>query len=280
MISYKRHQEHIIRAAWDYLEAHPRGIGKRLLKKAEKFFGKQKDRQNNPTAELNKAVKKNYKLRLAPGKIYSFRYNALWAKKLPYYDRYPYIIVLKRNNKNHTFIGLNLHYIEPYFREELIRAIDHLYTQGMDRYFVKDFFGDITKWARRIAKPCLHTYRMDRVMNLRYWNIPTLMGGWANKVADQTFIRSGIRSVWMDSRKKMFRGARWKQRQLNKKKAEKQAKARLKKKMQAKSALMKKAKAKAKQVPKSSVKPGQNKSRTKSKTSRASKARTGKRCKR
>lgn len=270
MISYRRHQEHILRAAWEYLEAHPRGIGKRLLKKAEKFLGKQKDWQSDQTAAMAKAVKKGFKLRLAPGRIYSFRYNALWAKKLPYYDRYPYILVLKRNNKNRTFVGLNLHYIEPYFRDELIRAIDHLYTQGMDRYFVKDFFGDITKWARRIAKPCLHTYRMDRVMNLRYWAIPTLMGGWANKVADQTFIRSGIRSVWTDSRKKMFRGARWKERQQARAKAEKQAKARMKKQASMKAK-------QRKSVPKSSVKPGQNKARTKSKTARASKARTGKR---
>ena len=112
-------------------------------------------------------------------------------------------------------------------------------------------------------------------MNLRYWNIPTLMGGWANKVDDQTFIRSGVRSVWMDSRKKMFRGARWKERQQAKKKAEQQAKARLKKKKQSKAVLKK-----AKTVPKSSVRPGQNKARTKSKTSRASKARTGKRYRR
>lgn len=206
MISYRNHQEHIIRAAWKYLDEHPRGIGKKLLKTAEKFVGTFNERTRRPKKTLLKAVKKNFKVRIVPGKIFSFRYNAKWAKILPYYDRYPFILVLKRNARNKTFTGLNLHYINPFYRKELLNAIDHLYTAGMDRYYVKDFFGDIASWARRFARPCLHMYRMDRVMNLHYWNIPTLMGMWVTDVNDQTFIRSGLMRVWMDSRKKMMAG--------------------------------------------------------------------------
>lgn len=271
MISYRRHQEHIIKAAWEYLDEHPRGIGKKLLKSAEKFFGSQSARHKNEKRTLAKFVTKNFKLRIVPGKVFSFRYGAKWANKLPYYDRYPFVLILSRDVKTRTFNGLNLHYIEPFYRRELLKFIEHLYTQGMDRYYVKDFFGDIAKWARNIARPCLHTYRVDRVMNLKYWNIPTLLAGWTTNVADQTFIRSGIARVWIDSRKKMFRGSRWRRRQSERKKSEQRAREMAKRKMARKNAVIRMLNQHAKK------KAGQNGPRTQSATSRKSKARTGKR---
>lgn len=271
MISYKQHQKHIIQAIWDYLDQHPHGIGKAILKKAEKFAGTQKERIGDPRKALDKYVRKNKKARAAWGRVYSFKYNAKYAKVLPYYDRYPLVLVLSRNARQRTFTGLNLHYIPPYYRELLMRHIRHLYIEGMDRYFTKDYFEDIGKLAKMVSQPCVHTYRMDKVLDIYYWNLPALTMWWANSVKDQTFIRAGLQRVWMDSRRKMFMDARWKKLQKARKDAARKASRAAEKRKERASA--------GSAVRRNSirVKKGQNSPRTKSKTTRQSKARTGKR---
>ena len=122
MISYRQHQKHVLQAIWNYLDLHPHGIGKQILTKAEKFAGKKNERINNPSKTLDTYVKKNIKARAAWGKVYSFRYNAVYARVLPYYDRYPLVLVLSRNSRRRTFTGLNLHYIPPLYKKQLMHT--------------------------------------------------------------------------------------------------------------------------------------------------------------
>ena len=271
MISYRQHQKHVLQAIWNYLDLHPHGIGKQILKKAEKFAGKKNERINNPSKTLDTYVKKNIKARAAWGKVYSFRYNAVYARVLPYYDRYPLVLVLSRNSRKRTFTGLNLHYIPPLYKKQLMHTIKHLYMEGSDRYYTKDYFEDIGQWATRLSRPCIHTYRLDKVLEMRYWNFPTLALWWAGGVADQTFIKAGVQRVWMDSRRKIFRDARWK---YNQKQAAKAARKSAPKKPSSSKQNASGA-GRRKSAPK--IRKGQNSPRTKSKTSRQSRARTGKR---
>ncbi len=55
------------------------------------------------------------------GKMYMFCYNPLYKNNLPYWDKYPLIIVCEIG-KN-TIKGLNLHYIEPKIRIEIVKGI-------------------------------------------------------------------------------------------------------------------------------------------------------------
>ena len=274
MISYARHQIHIVEAARAFFAERNKNrtrISSKFDKKAVKFLGIGSKGANDKKPESVIKDTKNFKYIAGWGKVFSFRYNAKHKNELPYYDRYPLVLILKNNRKKRMFTGINLHYVPPVLRIQLLRNIQHLYMEGMDRYFVKDFFGDINRWARRIAKPCLHHYRMDKVINARLWNIPTLLVGWINQVKDETFIKTGTARVWLDSRRQMFRGARWKERQKARQKAAREQAAHEKYKAKRASAATK---SKSRTLKKSGmVKPKSGMS----KTSRKSKARTGKR---
>lgn len=226
-------------------------------------------RIDDPDGKLYKFIVKFHKNAKKPqyravwGKVYSFMYVAKFAKTLPYYDRYPMVLIIKRDTKKKTFDGFNLHYISPQFRTLLLRGIMHLYMAGADRYLMPEFQTSVAKMIKRIAGPCMHRYRMDHVINLRYIQIPSLLPIHLGSVKDQTFIRAGLQRVWMDSHRAMFRKSAWKLRKEAKRKAKKLAKAH--------------AVAKAKAV-KSSVRPKtrHGKPTMKSETARNSKARTGK----
>ena len=274
MITYSKHVEHIVDAMRGYLErknASRESIDAATLKKAEKFLFNKKDKsgKKKPLA-AKRVLVKNVKARTAYGRVYSFIYNAKHKDTLPYYDRYPFVLVLSNNRKKRQFTGLNLHYIDPAMRDNLLHAIQHLYMGGgMDRYMTKDFFDDISRWARRLAKPCLHTYLIDKVRNLKFWQIPALLASWADCVRDETFIRAGVGRVWLDSRKKMFRGARWAQLKQTQKKAKARSMALAKERIaKAKAALKHRKMSSSAGVPS-----------RKSKTAMQSKARTGKRYK-
>lgn len=226
-------------------------------------------RIENPQGRLYKAIvsfrknAKKPKFRAAWGKVYSFRYHAKYEKVLPYYDRYPMVLVLSSNKKNKTFDGLNLHYVNPYFRTLLLRGIMHLHMAGPDRFVVKEFKDSVTRLVKRIMKPCVHRYRIDRVMNYRYIQIPGLIPPHLNSVHDQTFMKASYQRAWMDSTKAIISGAKWKLKMENKRKAAKAAARH--------TAAQAKRKAAGQKVKARSGNPER-----KSKTAKSSKAKTGK----
>ena len=56
--------------------------------------------------------------RLLPGKMYMFRYDPLTKQDLPYYDRFPCVLLYKRNISG--FSGINLHYLPYQMRVQLL----------------------------------------------------------------------------------------------------------------------------------------------------------------
>ncbi len=56
--------------------------------------------------------------RYLEGRMYTFFYDAKTKKKLPYWDRFPLVIIL--DLKEDGFTGLNLHYIPPRYRVRLL----------------------------------------------------------------------------------------------------------------------------------------------------------------
>ena len=76
----------------------------RTLKLSSENFYRQSD--------LNKAK------RYLEGRMYTFFYDAKTKKKLPYWDRFPLVIIL--DLREDGFTGLNLHYIPPRYRVRLL----------------------------------------------------------------------------------------------------------------------------------------------------------------
>tara|TARA_R110000850_G_scaffold245317_8_gene370192 strand:+ start:191 stop:772 length:582 start_codon:yes stop_codon:yes gene_type:complete len=65
-----------------------------------------------------------YKSKSKPvvGSMVTYAYDPKYKKTLPYYDKFPLIILLEPISKG-TWLGLNLHYITPKQREVFIESI-------------------------------------------------------------------------------------------------------------------------------------------------------------
>ena len=72
-------------------------------------------------SKVGKASRGFKKAKLAPGKMYTFGYDAKHKKTLPYWDRFPLIVVLDVSSKG--FIGLNFHYLAPKEREIFLKKL-------------------------------------------------------------------------------------------------------------------------------------------------------------
>jgi len=59
--------------------------------------------------------------RFLEGRMYTFFYDPKTKDKLPYYDRFPVILLLEANQQG--FSGLNLHYIPPRYRVKLLNEL-------------------------------------------------------------------------------------------------------------------------------------------------------------
>lgn len=56
-----------------------------------------------------------------PGDVIFFSYTAA-TEKLPYYDRYPMVLITDLDMKNLQFSGGNLHYLQPSARQSVARS--------------------------------------------------------------------------------------------------------------------------------------------------------------
>lgn len=71
--------------------------------------------------DVIKSVRSHKVTRPEPGKIYAFVYDAKYKDTLPYWDKYPLIIYLGNNGS--LFHGLNMHYIPPKARQQMLEEL-------------------------------------------------------------------------------------------------------------------------------------------------------------
>ena len=93
-------------------------------------------------------------------------------EELPYYDRFPLVFPFKRGFQRQraiesgSFLGLNLHYLDPRLRA---RLMDGLYTISTDKKFDEDTrirlsYNILNKASKfRFFKPCVKRYLVNRV---------------------------------------------------------------------------------------------------------------------
>ena len=95
------------------------------------------------------------------GCLYFFLYSPIHKDSLPYYDRFPLVVVLEKDEKG--FLGLNLHYLPYRLRAmffdmlhsaRLMRTNDSFRTRLMVTY---EMLKSVTKY--RAFKPCVKRYR-------------------------------------------------------------------------------------------------------------------------
>ena len=167
----------------------PKRISKaRQTKKSVAWF-KQK------VGESAKGFKKKAQLR--PGKMYTFGYDAKLKAILPYWDKFPLIIVLDAYKDG--FMGLNFHYLHPIERMKFMNKIMKFASQ-------KGEVEDMTDKARfnmtwRSVKNIKNSDKM--IHKYLYGHVRTSLleappNEWENAIflPYQRFVGASAKSVW------------------------------------------------------------------------------------
>ena len=144
--------------------------------------------------------------RVAPtafiGRMYVYHYDPKLKDVLPVWDKYPLVIPMEMYSDG--FLGLNLHYIHPKFRINLLDKLSE--TLSNDKFDEKTKFRlsySFLKSASKIyeATPCIKRYLYNQVkssflqINADEWDIAALLPA-------ENFSGASTSQVHADSRKK------------------------------------------------------------------------------
>jgi len=161
------------------------------------------DRRKNETIYLD--AKRTGKI--VEGNMYMMFYNAKTKDKLPYYDRFPLVIPFDTRSVKNGFYGINLHYIHPQDRQDLLENLYRYKTadrtsgptgEGVELRY--EYIQSITRL--KAAKPCVKRYLYGKILreplqvDMEYWDVAAML-----PTAD--FGKVNTNTVYAESRKKM-----------------------------------------------------------------------------
>ena len=164
---------------------------------------KEKVRQAGASAKM-KAVTPNQLLRRQPddnillGKMFFYKYDPKFAKKLPYWDMYPLVFPFEKAPGG--FYGLNLHYIPPRDRAVLM---DNLNQYASNNKYDKTTRLELSyRLLKRYGRavPCVKRYLGDRIVSQTVridadeWEIAIFL-------PVERFQKASKGEVWADSRR-------------------------------------------------------------------------------
>ena len=164
---------------------------------------REKVKQAGASARM-KAVTPNQLLRRQPddnillGKMFFYKYDPKFAKKLPYWDMYPLVFPFEKAPGG--FYGLNLHYIPPRDRAVLM--------DNLNQYASNNKYDQTTRLelSYRLLKrygravPCVKRYLGDRIVSQTVridadeWEVAIFL-------PVERFQKASKGEVWKDSRR-------------------------------------------------------------------------------
>lgn len=130
-----------------------------FLEKVEEMAGQKPPNRQEVRNNLPMAT------RQLVGQMFMFFYNPMTANKLPYFDRFPLVILLEKSKTG--FMGLNLHYLPIDLRQQLYyrllpRATTSVFNEStrlkIDYNFLK------SRNSLRAFRPCVKRYRYDQMV--------------------------------------------------------------------------------------------------------------------
>jgi hypothetical protein len=98
------------------------------------------------------------------GKMYLFNYDPKLKEILPYYDMFPLVFPIELYKDG--FLGLNMHYLPPVARAQLMDALyDSINNKRFDETTQLQISYDVLRGASRYAgfKPCIKRYLFSHV---------------------------------------------------------------------------------------------------------------------
>jgi len=183
-------------------EAFRKGITPRSKESRAWFMNKAKN-LNVSRSKLMKEEPIELRSRPAVGRMYMYFYDPKHKETLPYYDRFPLIIMVGPAPKG--FMGLNLHYLPLDVRAKFLDAL--LGTINNERYDESTRFRlsyDMLKRASRLKafRPCLKRYLSSHVRS-RLALVPAPEWEIATFLPTADFEKASSSEVYRDSRRKM-----------------------------------------------------------------------------
>ena len=164
---------------------------------------REKVKQAGASAKM-KAVTPNQLLRRQPddnillGKMFFYKYDPKFAKKLPYWDMYPLVFPFEKAPGG--FYGLNLHYIPPRDRAVLM---DNLNQYASNNKYDKTTRLELSyRLLKRYGRavPCVKRYLGDRIVSQTVridadeWEVAIFL-------PVERFQKASKGTVWADSRR-------------------------------------------------------------------------------
>lgn len=152
-----------------------------------------------PTRQSILNDKERLKTNTIIGRMYFYYYDPKLKDELPYYDRFPLVIPIERYQDG--FLGLNLHYISPRQRIELLDALSDFATNSKydETTRLRLSWSKLKNIGRAFkAKPCVKRYLFKHVdsrfleITADEWDIAALLplqnfkGATANKVYNES----------------------------------------------------------------------------------------------
>ena len=183
-------------------EAFRKGITPRTKESRAWFMNKAKNLSVS-RGDLMKQEPLEFRSRPAVGRMYMYFYDPKHKEKLPYYDRFPLIVMV--GPARGGFMGLNLHYLPHIFRA---RLMDRLYNiQRVDRLrdskklrLSYSFLSTASKF--RYFQPTVKRYLNTHVRS-RFLYIPAEEWDIALMLPTERFKKTTKNNVWRESRKRL-----------------------------------------------------------------------------
>ena len=135
--------------------------------------------------------------------MYTYFYNPKTKDKLPYYDRFPVVLILEASQNG--FSGLNLHYIPPRYRVKLLNElydfiiIDEDESEADMKTRIRVTYEILQSTAKmKFFRPCYKRYLTSHIegraleITPDYWDIMAML-----PVA--RFEKESIRKVYSES---------------------------------------------------------------------------------
>ena len=183
-------------------EAFRKGITPRSKESRAWFMNKAKN-LNVSRSKLMKEDPIELRSRPAVGKMYMYFYDPKHKETLPYYDRFPLIVMVGPAPKG--FMGLNLHYLPLAIRAKFLDAL--LDTINNERYDESTRFRLSYEMLKRASKlkafrPCLKRYLSSHVRS-RLAMVPAPEWEIATFLPTADFEKASSSEVYKDSKRKM-----------------------------------------------------------------------------
>ena len=147
-----------------------------------------------------RAEKSRYVNRFLLGGLYFFYYNPKLKNELPYYDRFPLVLMLQRESDG--FLGLNLHYLPVRYRVLFLQKLvkyGAIYNENDEIKRVRITYEILSNAKRfREFRPCLKRYLYSNIKSRilavqpNEWDVATML-------PVQQFKKAQAGKIWRDS---------------------------------------------------------------------------------